>query len=433
MADKKKIDIAIVGGGIAGLSLAIALHHRGVNIKIYEQAPKFGEIGAGVAFSPNAIQAMRICHDGVYEAFEKVVTKNTWPSKQHVWFDYLNGYDKDLKEAGHQDAVFTITSSVGLNGVHRAHYLDEMVKLLPHDKAVFGKRLRTITEKDDGKLVMHFEDESQAEADAVIGCDGIKSRVRQIMFGEKNPCAHPSYTHKYAYRGLVPMEKAVEAIGEERAKNSCMHVGPGSHVLTFPINHGQILNIVAFHTNDDDWPDYSRLTRPAKREDALKDFEGFGPNVTALLELTKPDLDVWAIFDLGDNPVPKFNKGRVCITGDAAHASSPHHGAGAGFCIEDSAILATILADENIQSAADIEAAFTVFDAHRRERTQWLVQSSRFIGDAYEWRAEGLGSDFKKIESEINRRNGIIGDVDVNKMCKDASIDLEKALKQSKL
>lgn len=432
MSEQKKLDIAIVGGGIAGLTLAIALHHRGVKISIHEQAPKFGEIGAGVSFSPNAVEAMKKCHDGIYNAFEKVCTRNSWSSKGNVWFDYLDGYDKTLQKAGHQDAAFTISNSLGQSGVHRAHFLDEMVKLLPGDRAVFGKRLKSITEKDDGKLVMHFEDQTQAEADAVIGCDGIKSRVRQIMFGEKHPCAFPTYTHKYAYRGLAPMEKAVEAIGEERAKNACMHMGPGGHVLTFPVNHGQILNIVAFHTNEDDWPDYQRLTRPAKREDALKDFSGYGPNVTALLQLTKPDLDVWAIFDLG-NPVPRFNKGRVCIVGDAAHATSPHHGAGAGFCIEDSAVMATLLADKRVRSASDIEAAFTAFDISRRERSQWLVNSSRFIGDTYEWRAEGVGDDFKKIESEINRRNGIIANVDLNSMCENASENLGKVLRQSNL
>lgn len=433
MSSRKKFDIAIVGGGIAGLSLAIALHHREINVLVYEQAPKFGEIGAGVSFSPNAVEAMKKCHDGIYQAFEKVCTRNSWESKQKVWFDYLDGFDKSLEKAGHQEAAFTISNSLGQNGVHRAYFLDEMVKLLPSEKAVFGKRLKTISEGKNGKQVMHFEDGSQAEADAIIGCDGIKSRVRQIMFGEKHPCAFPTYTHKYAYRGLVPMEKAVEAIGEERAKNACMHMGPGSHVLTFPVNHGQILNIVAFHTNDDDWPDYQRLTRPAKREDALKDFEGYGPNVTALLKLTKPDLDCWAIFDLGENPVPRFNKGRVCIVGDAAHATSPHHGAGAGFCIEDSAVMATLLADDRVQSAADLETAFSAFDASRRERSQWLVQSSRFIGDTYEWRAEGVGSDFQKIEQEINRRNGIIANVDIEQMCQDAVAGLEKTAKQSNL
>jgi salicylate hydroxylase len=99
-----------------------------------------------------------------------------------------------------------------------------MVKLVPKDIARFGKRLNDITENGRGKLVMSFTDGTTAEADAVIGCDGIKSRVRQIIVGADHPSAHPTYTHKYAYRGLVPMEKAIEAIGEERAQNACMHV-----------------------------------------------------------------------------------------------------------------------------------------------------------------------------------------------------------------
>lgn len=424
----KDFEVAIIGGGIAGLTLAIALSERNVPYKIYEQAPKFGEIGAGVSFSPNALRAMKKCHQGIYEAFERVCTRNEWSTKQHVWFDYLNGYDKSFEEPGHQKAEFTISNSVGQNGVHRARFLEELVKMLPSGVAQFGKRLKSIEESSGGKMKIEFEDGSTAEADAVIGCDGIKSTTRRLMFGSDHPCANPSYTHKYAYRGLIPMEKAVEAIGEENAKNSCMHMGPNNHVLTFPVNHGQILNIVAFHTDENDWPDYQKLTRNAKREDALRDFDGYGPNVISLLKLTKPDLDCWAIFDLGENPVPSCNKGKICLLGDAKSATSPHHGAGAGFCIEDSAVMSTILSDERVKSTKDLEAAFAAFDANRRERSQWLVQSSRFIGDAYEWRAPGVGDDFKKIESEINRRNGIIGDFDISNGCNEALQELEKCL-----
>jgi salicylate hydroxylase len=224
MAAKKDFTIAIVGGGIAGLTLAIALHERGVPVTIYEQAPAFGEIGAGVSFSPNAVQAMKLCHDGIYDAFEKVCTRNLWPSKQKVWFDYLDGYNAKVIGDGKQEAAFTVSNSLGQNGVHRAHFLEAMVKLVPDDIARFGKRLSSINENSRGKLVMSFDDGTTAEADAVIGCDGIKSRVRQMMFGADHPSANPTFTHKIAYRGLVPMEKAIEAVGEERAQNACMHV-----------------------------------------------------------------------------------------------------------------------------------------------------------------------------------------------------------------
>jgi salicylate hydroxylase len=228
MPPPKDFTIAIVGGGIAGLTLAIALHQRQVPVTIYEQAPAFGEIGAGVSFSPNAVQAMKVCHEGIYEAFEDVCTRNLWPEKKKVWFDYLDGFNEDThtdgEGKGKQKIAFTISNSLGQNGVHRAHFLEAMVKLMPKNIARFGKRLSDVTESSGGKMVMSFEDGSTAEADAIIGCDGIKSRVRQIMFGADHPSAKPSYTHKYAYRGLVPMEKAIEAVGEEQAQNACMYV-----------------------------------------------------------------------------------------------------------------------------------------------------------------------------------------------------------------
>ena len=220
----KPFQVAIIGGGIAGLTLAIALHHRHIPLTIYEQAAVFGEVGAGVSFTPNAVQAMKACHPGIHHAFERVCTRNLWPAKQNVWFDYLDGYGHRT-EGGRQDIAFTIRNSLGQNGVHRAHFLDELVQLLPGDLAQFNKRLVDVTENPaNGKWVCRFSDGSCDEADVVIGCDGIKSRVRALLVGEDRPAAAPSFTHKYAYRGLVPMDKAVEAVGEELASNACMHV-----------------------------------------------------------------------------------------------------------------------------------------------------------------------------------------------------------------
>jgi salicylate hydroxylase len=227
-ASKKNFHVAVVGGGIAGVTLAITLHHRNIPVTLYEQAPAFGEVGAGVSFGPNAVAAMKTCHQGIFDAFEKVCTRNTWSSKQNVWFDYLDGHSMgtsaSAQNSSHQDIAFTISNSTGQTGVHRAHFLDELIRLVPDGISRFNKRLDDVTEREDGKLVLKFADGSEDITDVVIGCDGIKSRVRQLLVGEDHPSASPTYTHKYAYRGLVPMDKAIGAIGEELASNSCMHV-----------------------------------------------------------------------------------------------------------------------------------------------------------------------------------------------------------------
>lgn len=224
MSSQKPIDIAIVGGGIAGLTLAIALHHRGIKVNVYESAEHFGEIGAGVAFTPNAVQAMRKCAPGVYDAFESVRTTNIYPSKSKVWFDMYDGYG-DGKGNISASPAFTVPARYGQNGVHRAHFLDELVHLVPEETAHFGKRLDKFSKSEEsGKMVLHFRDGSTAEADAIIGCDGIKSKARQLMFGSDHPCAHPVYTYKYAYRGMVQMSDAVAAVGEEKAHNACLYV-----------------------------------------------------------------------------------------------------------------------------------------------------------------------------------------------------------------
>jgi salicylate hydroxylase len=216
MSQTKDFTVAVVGGGIAGLTLAIALHQRNISVTVYERAAKFGEIGAGVSFTPNAIRAMKGCHPGIADAFEKVCTRNGWESKRNVWFEYVDGVESVSR--------FHITSSSGQNGVYRAHFLDELVKLLPADRAVFGKCLEEVVQSDGAKVTMKFADGTTAHADAVIGCDGIKSKVRQFVVGANHPSVVPSYTHKYAYRAMIPMEKAIEAIGEEKARNACMHV-----------------------------------------------------------------------------------------------------------------------------------------------------------------------------------------------------------------
>lgn len=114
--------------------------------------------------------------------------------------------------------------------------------------------------------------------------------------------------------------------------------------------------------------------------------------------------------------------------GDAAHASSPHHGAGAGFCIEDAAMLAHLIADPQVTESRHLEVAFAIYDEHRRERTQWLVSSSRRAGDLYEWLAADVGPDVDRIAHELNERLCHVWDFDLNDALREATKELHRRL-----
>lgn len=270
---KKPFNIAIIGGGISGLTLAIGLLQYNVPITIYEAASQFGEIGAGVAFGPNASLAMKLLSPKLEAAFNKCKTANT-PAKANSWFTVRVG---DARKAD-QDGVVTEGKKVddalydlefgndrGRGGVYRAHFLNELVKDIPDGVAKFGKKLTDVTSADDGSgdSICHFADGTQARHNAVVGCDGIKSALRacalwqiQIptiketcadftilgMLGKDDPATKPVFSGKFCYRGLIPMDEAVELLGEEVARNSQMFLGYHGHVLTFPIEKGKTMN-----------------------------------------------------------------------------------------------------------------------------------------------------------------------------------------------
>lgn len=248
----KPFNVAIIGGGISGLILAIALLQHDIPLTIYEAAPHFGEIGAGVAFGPNAAEAMRLISPKILAAFEKCKTGNE--RKKNSWFTIRvgdgrkageNGIVKDGLRVG--DAWFEVEFGRDdrvRGGVYRAHFLDELVKEIPEGVAQFGKKLVDLSEVGDGSgdINCHFVDGTQARHNAVIGCDGIKAATREWLLGKEDPASKPVFSGKYAYRGLIPMDKACSLLGEDVAQNSNFFFGYHGHLLTFPIEKGKTMN-----------------------------------------------------------------------------------------------------------------------------------------------------------------------------------------------
>jgi salicylate hydroxylase len=417
---KKPFNLAIVGGGISGLTLAITLLQYDVDLTIYEAAPHFGEIGAGVALGPNAGRAMKLMSPKIYDAFMKCKTGNV--DNASSWFTIRAGDarrgDKDgfvRPGAKVSDELFDVPlpDAGGRGGVYRAHFLDELVKDIPDGVAKFDKRMVDLKEAGDGTgdMILHFADGTTAQHNAVIACDGIKSKARPWLLGEDDPASHAFFSGKYAYRGLIPMEEAVGILGPQVAQNSQMFLGYHGHLLTFPIQHGKTMNVVAFSSRET-WNNEKWVVSTSK-EEMEADFAGWGGHVEKIVRaMQKPD--IWALFM--HKPCNTYTKGRVCLLGDAAHATTPHQGAGAGMCIEDSYIMANLI--KEAKSVDDLPRAFRAFDQVRRERTQENVVTSRDAGMLYDF--ELLGDDLDKIQENVLNRMHWIWDIDLEEHLEDA-------------
>jgi salicylate hydroxylase len=426
---KKSFNLAIVGGGIAGLSLAITLLQYGVDLTIYEAAPHFGEIGAGVAFGPNAGRAMEMMSPKIYDAFMKCKTGNQSESKYNSWFTVRvgdarradkDGFVKPGVKVG--DALFDIPLSGGggRGGVYRAQFLDELVKDVPDGIAKFDKRMVDLKDAQDGSgdMVLYFADGTTAQHNVVIGCDGIKSKARTWLLGKDDPAKDAFFSGKYAYRGLIPMDEAVKLLGEEVAKNSQMFYGYHGHLLTFPIQQGKTMNVVAFNSRKT-WDDEKWVVTTSK-EEMEADFAEWGGQVEKIVgAMQKPD--IWALFM--HPPCDTYAKGRVCLLGDAAHATTPHQGAGAGMCIEDSYIMANLIKEAN--NVEDVQRAFIAFDQVRRERTQKNVKTSQEAGMIYDF--ELYGDDLDRIEENIMNRMGWIWNIDLQAQLEEAKNIMKSA------
>ncbi|EHK98550.1 putative Salicylate hydroxylase [Glarea lozoyensis 74030] len=354
---EESLEIAIVGGGIAGISLALGLHTRNINVKVYERGKSLREIGAGIGFTSNAERAMLALDPRIYHAFKKVAAQNA--SDWYYWVDASDYSGDGMNGNGlSEDLIHKMDLGPrGFEGCHRAAFLDEIVKLLPVERVVFDKGLVDIVDgENSGKLVLKFSDGTVERADAA-----------------------------------------------------------------FPVAGGTLLNVVAFVTDTNPWPFKEKLTAPGTKSEAVAAFSKFHPTFRAIIHLLPEELSKWAVFDMKDHPAPTYSRGCIAVCGDAAHASSPYHGAGAGFAIEDALVLAELFENAAGKKRGDrarmVRAVLESYSEVRLERTQWLVEGSRFMGEMYEWQH---GRDRERCRDEIEWRSRRIWDFDVGKMVVDA-------------
>jgi 3-hydroxybenzoate 6-monooxygenase len=359
--------ILIVGGGLGGLTAALALAQRGWPVRVLEGAPEFGAIGYGIQFGPNVFHVLE--RIGVSAA---VLEKADVPPAV-LMIDALTGQEVTRVPTG---ASFRARFKYPYIIIHR---IDLHLALLDacrrYDRIELVPEAMVTGFEDGGEqVVATTQDGRTFSGSALIGADGIRSRIRAQLLGDGDPLPN-GYM---AFRTIVPMS---EITADARRDIVALWAGPGFHIVHYPLRHGTLFNIVAVfrrsaHSERGDVAAYR-----AELEHAYRDAH---PTMKALLAM----LDLGRRQAVGDrDPIRHWHKGRVVLLGDAAHPTLQSLAQGACMAIEDGLCLAELVD----AAQGEFDRAFRQFAAARQLRTARVTLESRYLWDVYH--AEGIARD----------------------------------------
>jgi salicylate hydroxylase len=342
--------VAIIGGGIGGLSAALHLLKAGFDVQVYEQAPRIGEIGAGIQISPNASRLL--IRLGLKAALDKAGVR---PQAVHQrrWDD-----GRTLQRAPVGQQVEEIFGAPYYH-FHRGDLAELLGNAVPPERVHLGHRLIDLEERGD-KVIARFENGARAEADVVVGADGIHSQVHALVFGPEKA----RFTGCVAWRGLVPAER-VRHLDIEVASHNWM--GPDGHVVHYWVGAGRFMNVVCV-TEHGDWTEEG-WTTPGRVADVAARYAAWHPTVRGLIAAFSETF-VWALHDRTE--LPQWSRGRVTLLGDACHPMLPFMAQGAAQSIEDGAALAALLK----AMPGDVPRALQRYETLRKPRATRLQEAS---------------------------------------------------------
>jgi salicylate hydroxylase len=345
--------IAVVGAGIGGLTAALALLKRGLDVTVYEQAPELREVGAGIQISSNGTRVLYAL--GLKEALDRV---QVLPSRRQIrhWAtgETWNWFDLGPVTAQRYGTPHVMLHRGDLHGV-----LADAVRRLKPDAIRLGRRCTAVAQSSE-QVEMRFENGETATAAYLIGADGIHSKVRECLFGRDRP----QFTGCVAWRGLVPMERLPAHLTQQLGTN---WLGPRGHVLHYPVRRGELMNFISFVLRDD-WQIESWVTQGTTGELA-RDYAGWHADVHAIIEKIETPYK-WAMMIRG--PMPRWSQGRVTLMGDACHPTLPFLGQGGVMAIEDGYVIAACLE----KYFDDPDGALARYEDIRRQRTATVVEKS---------------------------------------------------------
>ncbi|RDX52958.1 FAD/NAD(P)-binding domain-containing protein [Lentinus brumalis] len=375
-----KFNVAIIGAGLSGLAFGIGLQKYApdIDFEIYEAATQLSEIGAGVGIQQRTWTIMQAI--GIEEDLLKITEHGedcSYPIVQRK-SDQAEGVE-----------VHRIQNMERNYSFHRAELQKVyLAKLRPRQVHV-GKRLASYTQPEDGTgpIELQFEDGTTATCDFLFGCDGVRSRVRAVMYsqlaeraeaaGKAEEAAElralipPLFSGGVVHRCLIRKETLpAEAVGHPAFNHPgiVLYGGKNMHLITYPISSGRILNVGAgiSFPGKEGVPYEGPWTRPVGREEIVKYFKGWESDVQEVFKYVDGGI-LWAIHVTGK--LPTYIDGRVALVGDAAHAMMHHLGSGSGQCYEDAWMLAQFLGHANI-TKENATIALRVYDEIRRPFAQ---------------------------------------------------------------
>jgi salicylate hydroxylase len=314
--------VAIIGGGIGGLTAALTLRRAGFAVKVYEQARDHGGVGAGIQLSPNAIRVLDRL--GLGPAIERVAVA---PKS----FEFRRWQDGRLISVTPLGPSIREKFGFGYYQIHRADLQSLLLGALPSDCLEIGRHCVDLKEINE-HVELRFSDGACVNADLVVGADGIHSRTREIFLGREPP----RFTGNVAFRGLVPAGR-VSHLGLKRT--STLWMGPGGHFIHYFVAAGKLLN-VTFLREETTWTRESWTDR-GDIDELRAGYRGWHASVGTIIDAMDVTLK-WALFDR--LPLSRWSFGRVTLLGDACHPMLPYMAQGAAQAIEDAASLAACLA-----------------------------------------------------------------------------------------
>jgi 2-polyprenyl-6-methoxyphenol hydroxylase-like FAD-dependent oxidoreductase len=340
----QSLSVCIIGGGIGGLSAAIALQQAGMRVNLYERVAAIKEVGAGISLWPNAVKVLyKLGFKAELDAIAFTgdggirTSKGEWLAHSHA-------------------NVINEMCGAPLVVMHRAELLDMLYKAVD-PQAIHLKADCTAIEQSAEGVTVRFRSGQTVQADVVIGADGIWSAVRTQLFGSKG-LRYSGYT---AWRGVTNLD--IGSTGFEA-------FGRGQRFGVVPLSRGRVYWFATKNKpqGEQDGPN-------GRKAELLDLFSGWLDPVERLIRATsEADILHNDILDLP--PMTQWSKGRVTIMGDAAHAMTPNMGQGACQAIEDAKVLADCLAKE----ADDPVKALQTYEQKRIERTTAIVNRSLLIG-----------------------------------------------------